>query len=1273
MKSFIWFMCLGVLGGFLNLGCSSENCVSESHMFCSEGINYGVDSCGNIEETLGPCDCGCLPDHSGCATCGCDGLPNGTQETRTRYEAASVPAGLACQAEEQTRICQSGDWTGWSGSYVHETCTRSPLANAGPDQTVQKGDSVALDGSASSDPEGATLSYTWTQVSGTSISLTNGTTATPSFVAPHITGPVVFRLVVDDGQVQSMPDDVTITIANQTPTAVAGPDQIVAKQDLVSLNGTGSSDPDGDSLTYTWTQLSGGSVTLSSRYSDRPSFTAPNVTGDVVLQLVVSDEAVSSAADTVTITITNLDPTTNAGPDQIIYKGDLATLDGTLSSDPDNDVLNYAWTQTAGTTVTLSDPAAASPTFTVPSVIEDLEFSLVVSDDVASAPADSVTLSIVNRAPVADAGTDQTVYRGHPVTLDATASSDPDSEPLSYSWTQVSGTGVSLSSPSAAQPTFTAPNGAFTLEFSVTVNDGFEDSTADTVTVEVLDQSVPIADSGIDQDVEPMTTVMLDGSASYDPDGAELTYAWVQTNGPDVDLDDDAAERPTFVSPNVDATLTFELTVHNGSNPSAPDQAEVSVFAWNGQRATVGGNPFKVELDLGGQIRRVVKQGDYVYLIDDYYGIRSYLRRVDVSDPRAPVEVDEFQFSGTAHDLAVVGNYVYVVESIRGLVIFDTTDPVELTLVNEYDINFSLEEIEVIGTTAYVIERNDGLYIIDISDPMDPIELGQADPSTFYNSLIVGDGYAYTSTSFNDYIAIDVSTAGEPVTVAQASLFSGEPNYFALSGTDLHMCVDGDVYVYDVSTPADPQLLGSYTVPRGALTVTVDGNISYVAGYESGLHILDISDLANPVEIGSYDTDAARHVAVDDGWAYVADGYAGLRIIDVHTPAMPMTIGTVVTDGPAGGVAVSGDYAYVAQGVSGLAIINIVDPFNPSLQISHALAGEAVKVTLFNGLAFVAAMDGGLQIVDVTDPQVPVQEGSCPTTGTPVDVVVDADWAYVADMYESFSVVNISDTQNPVLAINYPTSSNSTVGVAKVDDIVYLAEDDPDDPDIGIRILDVTDPLVPVQEAFHVTPGDARGVTVVNGIAYVADLDMLQIVDVSTPSAPVALGQLNTAAYLIRVAVDGRYAYLAEQAGGLSVVDVSDPSDPVFVAQYSTPGLANDVVIFDGFAYVADDDEGLHIFDTPETAINLLDNYGIVDSGSVLTYSVAWADRYPTADEAVICQVTAGTCQVTLVDQASATATLEWTLPNVAGDEELGIVVGNDFHFVGAYDRIRIE
>ncbi|MEM3117295.1 MAG: hypothetical protein QW136_02710, partial [Nitrososphaerales archaeon] len=140
----------------------------------------------------------------------------------------------------------------------------------------------------------------------------------------------------------------------------------------------------------------------------------------------------------------------------------------------------------------------ANPTFTAPLVTVDtvLTFQLIVNDGTNNSAPDTVNITVqnvsgANNPPVANAGPDQTVVEGTLVTLDGSASFDPELGPLTFSWTQTAGPAVALSGANTANPTFTAPLVTVdtVLTFQLIVNDGTNNSAPDTVNITVQNVS----------------------------------------------------------------------------------------------------------------------------------------------------------------------------------------------------------------------------------------------------------------------------------------------------------------------------------------------------------------------------------------------------------------------------------------------------------------------------------------------------------------------------------------------------------------------------------------------------------------------------------------------------------------------------------------------------------------------------------------------------------------------------------------------------------------
>ena len=436
--------------------------------------------------------------------------------------------------------CEATEYNNWlKRQYVTAKQTTGVVAIAGYAQTVKAAQVVKLDGSASSDQSGNPLAYKWVQTGGPAVSLSGATTASPSFVAPA-SGVLSFALTVRDGVTASAADSVTVTVeaAKPAPVAVAGAPQTAAAGATVQLDGSGSYDPEGQSLTYKWTQTAGPSISLSSSTAAKPTFTAPAGPANLTFSLTVTAGGRTSEAATVAVEVAGASSSSNVAPQATATASSAApeqgperAIDGVVSGYPANPFaewssngekagawLNLKWAKaftldhvvlydrpnsddriTAGT-LTFSDgssvnfgslPNAGTTGLTVsfgPRATTSLKVTATtVSGTTLNAGLSEVEAwgSAVEALPTAVAGSAQTVASGATVQLDGSASSDPEGQPLTYKWTQTAGPSVSLSSTAAAKPTFTAPTGPANLTFSLTVTAGSRTSAPASVQVDV--------------------------------------------------------------------------------------------------------------------------------------------------------------------------------------------------------------------------------------------------------------------------------------------------------------------------------------------------------------------------------------------------------------------------------------------------------------------------------------------------------------------------------------------------------------------------------------------------------------------------------------------------------------------------------------------------------------------------------------------------------------------------------------------------------------------
>jgi len=274
----------------------------------------------------------------------------------------------------------------------------APVAQISPNnQVVNENALVQLNGNPSKDED----FYAWAQIAGPTVTLSSTTAAMITFTAPSV-GPsgatlkFTLRVTGCTPAITSAPVETTITVLNvvnpnQPPVAAAtvSPASIFTGY-TVTLNGSGSSDPDGNSLTYSWVQIEGTTVALSNANTAMATFTAPFAPypngASLKFRLTVSDGSLQSSTEQiVNVLWQNAAPTAQVSCPASVNEGGEFTLNGSTSSDPDTAIASYLWSQTLGGPVAIlpSDMTTPSIAATAPlldSPLDTMSFKLEVTD-----------------------------------------------------------------------------------------------------------------------------------------------------------------------------------------------------------------------------------------------------------------------------------------------------------------------------------------------------------------------------------------------------------------------------------------------------------------------------------------------------------------------------------------------------------------------------------------------------------------------------------------------------------------------------------------------------------------------------------------------------------------------------------------------------------------------------------------------------------------------------------------------------------------------------
>ena len=276
---------------------------------------------------------------------------------------------------------------------------------------------------------------------------------------------------------------------NKTPKAVAGPDQVITlPTDSVLLDGSSSSDPDGSISSYIWKKISGPASFSIISPTDSVTKIKALVVGTYMFELKVTDNGGLSARDTISVTVdavltNNHPPIANAGTDQIIsLPTNTVSLDGSASTDPENNISSYQWTKISGPSSFNIVNANAVQTQLTNLAQGIYQFELGVFDAQALFSKDTMEIIVSaavsnNLRPVAIAGNDTIIQTNQAscspvpitITLNGSNSYDSDGSITSYSWIGPNG----IANPNSAITTITGKfPGAFSVILKVTDNNG---------------------------------------------------------------------------------------------------------------------------------------------------------------------------------------------------------------------------------------------------------------------------------------------------------------------------------------------------------------------------------------------------------------------------------------------------------------------------------------------------------------------------------------------------------------------------------------------------------------------------------------------------------------------------------------------------------------------------------------------------------------------------------------------------------------------------------
>ena len=732
-----------------------------------------------------------------------------------------------------------------------------------PLTTLQANDFGFLQGSASG---GTGLTYQWTQTAGPTVELAGDREQSPSFYAPWVdygsaSVTLTFEFTVTDYNSATASDSVSITVTPRSKSTNSIPSiaSLSPYQQQLQLGSCAVFMTSRDGYSYgsvaeVSLHQSSGAVTYAggnSYFSSRIEPGSAMSSNDLAICLQTSVlnifnfrqngadasyttdtymgfsfDLVSSGATkhyefamTPTGAITSSSdfveakPVANAGQAQSVVSGATVTLDGTLSSDANNwHTVSYKWTAPEG--IALSDATGGKPTFTAPTLASDdnpreLTFSLVVNDGIQDSDPASVTVTVeppVNTKPTATIHSVTNPVSGGAGSITGGFTASAIIPPATYTWTTPSNV-TNVQGADSNQISFTAPvlepgSANLTLQFSLVVNAGYEDS--DPVPANVTVYAPPRAIAGENQTIDSGVQFTLSGSASGGY--GRYFYLWGSPSGDWPSSQEPSVANPTLTAPTLsagaaDKILKYELTVTDENGVYDTDTVEITVKA--PQHTSI---PTAYDVQPGGAVTVPLGETFAIALPSKTY-VRSQICEEDPWNPGHQTCKPDY-FSCRLYEAST----------------------------NDFQIRLNAESGVISGTassvgsrtvTARYLDTNcaDDTFTLNVisDEPVAPAVTGISP-----NAGPAGGGTAVTITGTGFTDATKVSFGGADVSAANFTSISDaqiEVNAPAGSAGKVDVTVTTPSGASDTSGAADDF---TYTTP--AIAILTDANVELVSG-----------------------------------------------------------------------------------------------------------------------------------------------------------------------------------------------------------------------------------------------------------------------------------------------------------------------------------------------------------------------------------------------------------------------------------------------------------
>ena len=517
--------------------------------------------------------------------------------------------------------------------------------------------------------------------------------------------------------------------------------------------------------------------------------------------------------------------------------------------------------------------------------------------------------------------------------------------------------------------------------------------------------------------------------------------------------------------------------------------------------------------------------------------------------PTHPVRIGEIGTPGRAISVAVEGNTAYIADGAAGVQVVDVAVPSKPSLVKTLGGFTSARRVRVADDKLYVLDRERGMLVFNLRDVHN---MQVPRPRRFFRTagtpinVAIHNGTVYFSDDRHGLLILDPSPFGDFVVRGVVPILSTAHEVEETRGATHAYVASGNLILVDVTDDENPEIDFRLNTPGRATGIQFRNDTVYLTDRQTGLHVINARNPQQPRRISTQPTSGnATDIVLKDTLAYIAAGKGGIQTIDISESASPKWLHRYAAGGTVYGLDVietdAGDWSvYVANGVGGVKTLEFTTPYQGSVTKSLPLstniiaaknrfeAATCTKIRVHNGHGFVAA-ETGMYVVNLSTDTIAAY---IPTPSPVSDIALHEGYAYLCA--DALIVVDsrVPQQSRIVSRRDMPGSAYRVVVDANRPVHAYIAA-----LEGGLHIFDITGQAAPRLVGSYATHGNATGVVLADGRAYLLDSGIgVAVLDVSEPNDPKLQDAYENDALPIDATVSGNHLYLLDRES-VQVID----------------------------------------------------------------------------------------------------------------------------------------